>query len=638
MTSHPPIAFVLGAPRSGTTLFRVMLAGHPGLWSPPEMVLAPFETMPERRVMLDQRFWEKGGLNRALMDLLDLDVEGARAAAAELEPLTVPQVYDFLSSRLHGRMLVDKCPHLSVMPEAMYRLAQRYPEARYLWIVRHPGAVTRSLENMPMAEVMLQGYPVPPEEVWAHANQNIADFLGTIPQERWTMLRYEDLIAEPRPVLERVCATLGVPFDEATLHPYEGDRMRDGPRGARAIGDPNMAGHGAIKPELADRWLSGYDPRRATPATRTLAAKLGYDLDAMALPPVAQLSDAVGTLFQTATELERSIQLPMDLDATEGRRFLLRMVSASVDTFVENGDPDHPFFEHAEGPTRKMFADNPDADYMRAPIRVDGAQVYRLWGRIPPGTLYTGVLLYGKGGRVSHRLVDQQLGADADGNFELRISKQEQPGVWLRADGDETAVFVRQYYTDRRHQAAVELHIEPLHEVSTAGSLRTPDLTRKVVLAERMLRRVWERTVETWKMASNMALNRFIEVPGEGLFPTPDNHYRVCWYRFGADQMMFVRGRLPNARYSSFTLYNAWMESLDYTRHRVALNHAQIQTDDQGNFELCIAHRDHGHPNTLLTVGHHAGYLLLRVLLPDGELPDLSIQVLYEREWARPGV
>ena len=72
------------------------------------------------------------------------------------------------------------------------------------------------------------------------------------------------------------------------------------------------------------------------------------------------------------------------------------------------------------------------------------------------------------------------------------------------------------------------------------------------------------------------------------------------------------------------------------SRHRVSRNHAQIEADVEGNFELCLAHRDHGHPNTILTVGHHAGYLLLRVLLPEEEIPELSIQVLYEREWKRP--
>lgn len=36
-----PIAFILSSPRSGSTLLRVMLAGHPGLYSPPELHLLP---------------------------------------------------------------------------------------------------------------------------------------------------------------------------------------------------------------------------------------------------------------------------------------------------------------------------------------------------------------------------------------------------------------------------------------------------------------------------------------------------------------------------------------------------------------------------------------------------------------------
>ena len=43
-----PVHFVIGSGRSGTTLLRVMLAGHPGLFSPPEMVLAPYDTMAQR--------------------------------------------------------------------------------------------------------------------------------------------------------------------------------------------------------------------------------------------------------------------------------------------------------------------------------------------------------------------------------------------------------------------------------------------------------------------------------------------------------------------------------------------------------------------------------------------------------------
>ena len=38
--------FVLGSGRSGTTLLRAMLAGHPALFSPPEMFLANFPLAP----------------------------------------------------------------------------------------------------------------------------------------------------------------------------------------------------------------------------------------------------------------------------------------------------------------------------------------------------------------------------------------------------------------------------------------------------------------------------------------------------------------------------------------------------------------------------------------------------------------
>ena len=635
--TQAPITFVLGAPRSGTTLFRVMLAGHPGLWSPPEMVLAPFETMPERREILNARFWEKGGLARGLMDLLNTDVEGAREAAAGLEEMSVPEVYAWLQSKLGGRMLVDKCPHLSVMPDAMARLPTWFPNARYLWISRHPGAVTRSLQNMPMAEVMLQGYPVPIDEVWRYANQNIKDFLDTVPADRWMHLRYEDLVEDGRPVLERVCQTLGLPFEEAMLSPYEGDRMREGPRGARAIGDPNMAGYGSVRKDLVDRWLSGYDPRRAGPETRALALGMGYDLDAMALPPIAKLSDAMDALWDTARELERSVQLPMDIDAVEARRFLLRIMASSVDTFVELGDGNAPEFHHAEGPTRKMFADNPDADYMRSPISTGAGQVYRVWGRVPPGTTYTGVLLYGRGGRVGNRLTDGELGLDQDGNFELRISKARQDGVWLQADGDETAVFVRQYYTDRKLQAPVELNIELLGDHGAPPPLTAEVLTVGVERARRMMRVVWERTLGAWRMASTAALNQFIEIPGEGLFPTPDNTYRVCWYRFGHDQLFFVRGKLPAARYFSFALYNVWLESLDYKHRPVKLNHSQIVCDADGNFEICLAPKNPGHPNWLDTAGHAAGYLIVRALLAEEGLGDLSVQVMYDREWNPKG-
>lgn len=628
-----PLAFVIGAPRSGTTLLRVMLAGHPKLFSPPEMVIAPFATMQERKARLDQRFWEKGGLRRALMELEGLGVEAAKVREASFEKWTVPEVYRYLTDRLGDRILVDKCPHLVATPEALARLAQWYPDARWIWIIRHPGSVTRSVENMPMAEVMLSGYAPDARSIWYHANENLQKFFATIPDERKAFVRYEELVTNARPVMERVCAALGVGFDEAVLDPYEGDRMREGPPGARAVGDPNMAGRGKIQPELATRWLEGFDPASVSPETHTLARALGYDLGTLAPPPITRVTAAMNALWDTARELEAKVRVPADLDAVEGRRFLLRMVAGSVDLFVEAGDVEAPHFHHSEGPTRKMFADNPDADYLRAPIRLGPGRVYRVWGKVPAGTTYVGMLLYRRGGVAGNRLPDTAF-VRPDGSFEVLISTEPQPGVWLRGDGDEVSVMIRQYYTDRTHQAPIKAHVERIG-ATPPGELTAEELAKSLDRAKRNLVAVFDRTVQGYTFASQMALNRFVALDGEQFFPTPDNKYLLCWYRFGEDQVMFLRGRLPKARYFSFTLYNAWMESFDYTRRTVSRNHTQIQTDADGNFEVVLAHRDPGHPNWLDTAGHHAGYLLARSLLPEEELPIPTIEVRYLREWKR---
>jgi hypothetical protein len=301
---------------------------------------------------------------------------------------------------------------------------------------------------------------------------------------------------------------------------------------------------------------------------------------------------------------------------------------------VERGDVERPAFHAAEDAHRKMFADNPDTDYLRAPIRLGPGRAYRVFGRVPKGTLYAQVLLYGRGGRVGQMLRDEQLRPEGDGRFELRISTEEQPGTWLKGDGDETAVMVRQYFADRRTEPPLEVHIERLGPIDPAPPLTPTELAKQISRAQRMLESVMDRTTSAYRALRSAALNRFIEVPGDRLFPTPDNRYRVAWYRFGPDQMIVVRGRRPKARYFSLCLYNAWMESLDYQHHQVSLNHQQLRTEPDGSFTVCISPRDPGVPNWLDPAGHQAGYVLCRSLLAEGEPPPLSLEVVYQREWS----
>jgi hypothetical protein len=628
--------FVLGVPRSGTTLLRVMLAGNPALFSPPEMVIAPFSTMQERKEALEVRFWEKGGLRRTLMDLCDLALESARSLEASLNDKTIPEVYAWLQERIQDRILVDKCPHLAADPAALQRLNRWFPNARYLWIIRHPGSVIRSLQNMPMAEVMLQGYGGSHEQIWVEGNRNFQKFLEQIPEDRKIRLHYEDLVKDPRPGMEAFCERFKLPFHTGMLNPYEGEKMREGPSGARAVGDPNMAGRGRIEPELAESWLEGFDVGAMSMEARALALELGYDLSRLGPPKSQQVQEAMDAFFDSLKGIQRGISLPQDLDVVEGHRFLLRVAAGAVDTFVEWGDADHPHFEHSESPIRKTFGDCPDADYLRAPVRLSPGRSYRITGKVPEGTTYVGMLIYTRGGGIGSRLRDTNFVRE-DGSFEVVVSGEKpESGVWLQAGEDAQSVMVRQYFENRKRQKPLEISIVLEGAAPPPPVLTFEGLAKGLIRARRMVEATFKRTLEANKLATAMALNRFITMDAETLFPTPDNRYRICWYRFGRDQLMLVRGKVPDARYFAFTLYNAWLESLDYQHRLVHRNRTQLHLEEDGSFELCLAHRDPGHPNWLDTAGHLAGYLVARGLLQgEGEDGELVIRVMYEKEYRR---
>src|SRR6185503_5975636 len=119
---NPPAIFILSPPRSGTTLLRIMLAGHRDLFSASELQLLGFATMQERADAYTGRFsgW-LDGLIRTLMEIEGLDAEAAKAAihAAESEGVTTKAFYRRLQDAIRPRLLVDKSPSYAMDPAAL---------------------------------------------------------------------------------------------------------------------------------------------------------------------------------------------------------------------------------------------------------------------------------------------------------------------------------------------------------------------------------------------------------------------------------------------------------------------------------------------------------------------------------------
>lgn len=276
--------YILTAPRSGSTLLRVMLAGHPRLFCPPELNLLGFETMREREVALgpcraaacvkrgcDQRH----GLQRALMQLLEVDDIISRqmidAMIDRNDPIS--RVYDTLSRLAAPRRLIDKSPSYTAHLDILQASQLQFEESQYIYLYRHPFAVVESLLRNGFESSVARA-----EAVWTTANDNVQTFLSAVNRDRQIRIPYERLVGEPEQTTRELCAFLNIEFDAAVIAPYDGSRMTNGIRPEIAApGDPNFEKHHRIETHLGNVWRD-LDLKPISVDFRRVSAALTYDI------------------------------------------------------------------------------------------------------------------------------------------------------------------------------------------------------------------------------------------------------------------------------------------------------------------------------------------------------------------------
>ena len=91
--------FILSAPRSGSTLLRVILAGNPLLFAPPELYLLNYVTMAQRRAALSNKLNEHllTGTIHAVMRLRSCTADEAEEILRSYEEQAMP-THEFLRS------------------------------------------------------------------------------------------------------------------------------------------------------------------------------------------------------------------------------------------------------------------------------------------------------------------------------------------------------------------------------------------------------------------------------------------------------------------------------------------------------------------------------------------------------------
>jgi hypothetical protein len=173
--------FILCTLRSGSTLLRVLLDSHSQIHAPHELHLRYIS------VNLDKT-WSRRSMNELGLD------------ASALEYLLWDRLLHRELSGSGKRLIVDKTPNNVFMAD---RIRECWPDARFVFLLRHPAAIARSRQQLLGADLdndenvdLIRRYC----EALEHARQTYGGLT----------VRYEDLAANPPSVTQGVCEFLGV--------------------------------------------------------------------------------------------------------------------------------------------------------------------------------------------------------------------------------------------------------------------------------------------------------------------------------------------------------------------------------------------------------------------------------------------
>jgi amino acid adenylation domain-containing protein len=308
-----PAIFILSPPRSGSTLLRVMLAGHHELFAPPELQLLCCNSLQDRKATFSGRysFWLEGTI-RALMDIKGCDAETAKDLMSECEDrnLTTPEFYSFMQELIEPRKLVDKTPAYALDLETLKRAEECFDEPLYIHLLRHPNGMIRSFEDAKLDQIFRYEHNLSTRElaecIWTICHQNITEFLKGVSPQRLHVVQFEELVKQPGKVLEELCLFLGLEFDEKMIEPHaeQGKKMTDGIHGlSRMLGDIKFHTHQKVEAGIADRWKQASDHDFLGEVTWQMATSLGYPKQA-----TANSATRVGNLTPIKTRPRRKRQ------------------------------------------------------------------------------------------------------------------------------------------------------------------------------------------------------------------------------------------------------------------------------------------------------------------------------------------
>jgi len=330
--------FIIGSPRSGTTMLERILSSHSTILGGPEPhLLTPLAHLGP---------WAK--VDKAPYD---------HVLAAESQKLFIEQLphkqQDYWDAChaycdvLYGRYLstsgkqicLDKTPAYALILPFMMKV---FPDARYVVLTRHPLATFSSFANSFFDGDYQAAHAYNP--ILSRYVPAIAAFLRQA-EVPFVHVRYEDLVKQPEAWMEKVYAYVGVPFERETIEYGRGEA--DEPK-RQGLGDPiGVAQHTRPTTGSIKKWVEelASDPAKLQLMQKVVGqldpadlATIGYPIETLWKP----LEEAAGKTIApkksglTRYQLQRRLIVRLRARAQKGGLFrkMLNRVRLAVDVLL----------------------------------------------------------------------------------------------------------------------------------------------------------------------------------------------------------------------------------------------------------------------------------------------------------------
>jgi hypothetical protein len=378
--------FVVGAPRSGTTLLRYMLCSHPRFYVPPESNFIPrfFRRQPNKPLTREQALTilnQIGAYRHFWRDWREAPLDGYDVVSklSNITPASlISAVYERYAEQYGAARWGDKSPLYVAYVDL---IAEMFPTSQIVHIIRDARDVVASSLNAYRGRRYFYMDAYYAGRTWRERVLRGTTVGRQLPSHRYHEIRYEDLTADPEHVLRELCHFLREDFLPAMTTPEVEARRHYHSRGIhKRVRTP-------VTSSSSGRWrekLAARDQRLVQQITADLLLKLDY--------PVLDLGHANGPERVRGTTL----RVKYLLLATSGRllqgaglfhptflldRGLHRSLAAAarsrVDPVRKPTNEPHPITPRAENPTT-----SPSADVSRrqwASLRAISLQTYASW-------------------------------------------------------------------------------------------------------------------------------------------------------------------------------------------------------------------------------------------------------------------